>query len=139
MRRLETEKKYTFGLDKTKYMVIETGEEAEEEIREEIELGVVEKTDEYKYVGLWLNKAANLNTHIEEKKKSIMGEVNEVRNMGSKENVGPLYLCTRLLLFEACIIPSLLHQIETWYPLLKKTELKQLESIQGKILCKYVI
>ena len=135
MRRLEIEKKYTFGLEKTKYMVMETGREVEEEIREEIERGRVGKTDEYKYVGLWLNKEADLRTHIEKIKKSIMGEVNEVRNMGSKEKVGPLYICTRLLLFEACIIPSLLHQIETWSPLLKKTELKQLESIQGKILC----
>ena len=42
--------------------------------------------------------------------------------------------CTRLMFFEACIIPSLLHQIETWWPLLKKGELKQLERIQGKIL-----
>ena len=32
MRQLEIEKKYTFGLDKTKYMVIETGREVEEEI-----------------------------------------------------------------------------------------------------------
>ena len=135
MRQLEKEKKYTFGLDKTKYMVMKTGKDEEEEIREEVERGIVEKTDEYKYVGLWLNEEVDLKTHIENKKKSIMGEVNEIKTMGSKENVGPLYLCTRLLLFEICIIPSLLHQIEAWSPLLKKTELQQLESIQGKILC----
>ena len=135
MRQLEKEKKYTFGIEKTKYTVMETGKEEEEEIEEEVERGKVEKTDEYKYIGLWLNEEGDLKTHIEEKNKSVMGEVNEIRTLGSKENVGPLFLCTRLMLFEACIIPSLLHQIESWWPLLKKTELKQLESIQKKILC----
>ena len=134
MRQLETEKKYTFGIDKTKYMVINTGREAEEMIEEEIERGKVTKTDEYKYIGLWLNKEGNLKTHIETKKKAIMGEVTQMKILGSKENVGHLYLCTRLMLFEACIIPSLLHQIEAWWPLLKKAELKQLEGVQGKIL-----
>ena len=64
-----------------------------------------------------------------------MGEVNAIKTMGSKENVGELFVCTRLFLYEACIIPSLLYQIETWSPLLKKDEMKQLESLQKDILC----
>ena len=105
MRQLEIQKKYTFGLDKTKYMVVETGTEKEEEIKENIERGMVEKANKYKYVGLWLNSEGDLKTHIEKKKtKSIMGEV----------NVGDLFICTRLFLYEACIIPSLLYQIEMW-------------------------
>lgn len=99
MRQLEIQKKYTFGLDKTKYMVVETGTEKEEEIKENIERGMVEKANEYKYVGLWLNSEGDLKTHIEKKTKSIMGEV----------NVGDLFICTRLFLYEACIIPSLLY------------------------------
>ena len=113
-RQLEIQKKYTFGLDKTKYMVVETGTEKEEEIKENIERGMVEKANEYKYVGLWLNSEGDLKAHIEKKTKSIMGEVNAIKTMGSKENVGDLFICTRLFLYEACIIPSLLYQIEMW-------------------------
>ena len=102
-RQLEIQKKYTFGLNKTKYMVVETGTEKEEEIKENIERGMA---NEYKYVGLWLNSECegDLKTHIVKKTKSIMGEV----------NVGDLFICTRLFLYEACIIPSLLYQIEMW-------------------------
>ena len=107
-------------------MVIDTGKEKEEEIIESVERGMVEKAEEYKCVGLWLNSEGNLKTHIEKKKRIVMGEVNAIKTLGSKENVGPLYLTTRLFLFEACIIPSLLYQIETWSPLLKKDELQQL-------------
>ena len=95
MRQLEIEKKYTFGLDKTKYMVIDTGKEKEEEIIESVERGMVEKAEEYKCVGLWLNSEGNLKTHIEKKKRIVMGEVNAIKTLGSKENVGPLYLTAR--------------------------------------------
>ena len=135
MRELEIQKKFTFGIDKTKYMVVETGSEKEEEIRENIERGVVQKAEEYKYLGLWLNSDGTLKTHIEKKRKLIMGEVNAIKIMGSKENVGDLFICTRLFLYEACIVPSILYQLETWSPLLKKDEMKQLESMQKNILC----
>ena len=64
-----------------------------------------------------------------------MGEVNGIKTLGSKENVGPLFINTRLFLYEACIVQSVLYQLETWLPILKKTELARLESLQGKILC----
>ena len=66
MRQLEIEKKYTFGTTKTKYMVMETGREVEEEIVEEIEQGIVGKTNEYEYLGLWLNNKTDLSCHIEQ-------------------------------------------------------------------------
>ena len=135
MRQLEIEKKYTFGTTKTKYMVMETGREVEEEIMEEIERGIVGKTNEYEYLGLWLNNKADLSCHIEKKGKEIMGEVNGVKTLGSKENVGSLFICTILFLYEACIVQSMLFQLETWCSMMKKVELDKLEQLQGKILC----
>ena len=47
MRRMERLKKYTFGLEKTKYMIVNTGKEKEEEFDEELEGGKIIRT--YKY------------------------------------------------------------------------------------------
>ena len=116
-------------------MVMATGREEEETIKEEVEEGFVEKTEEYEYLGFWINEKGNCETHIEKKGKKIMGEVNGIKTLGSKENVGPLFINTRLFLYEACIVQSVLYQLETWLPILKKTELARLESLQGKILC----
>ena len=135
MRQLEIEKKYTFGMIKTKYMAMETGREEEEEIVEEIEWGVVGKVKEYEYLGLWVNNKADLSCHIEKLGKEIMGEVNGIRVLGSVENVGPLFLCTRLFLYEACIVQSMMHLLETWCTMMKTVELAKLERLQGKILC----
>ena len=51
IRWWEKLKKYTFGLDKTKYMVMNTGEEEEEIIEEEVEGGKVEKTERKNTLG----------------------------------------------------------------------------------------
>ena len=53
---MEKRKKFTYGLKKTKYMVIKTGKEKEEEIKEEAKEGEVGRTDEYKWVGFLLSE-----------------------------------------------------------------------------------
>ena len=58
-KELEDLKKVTYGLKKTKYMVTNTGREEEEVITEEVGLGLVTKTKEYKYMGFHINEAAN--------------------------------------------------------------------------------
>ena len=94
-----------------------TGREEEETIKEEVEEGFVEKTEEYEYLGFWINEKGNCETHIGKKGKKIMGEVNVIKTLGSKENVGPLFINTRLFLYEACIVQSVLYQLETWLPI----------------------
>ena len=54
-RRLEIEKKMISGLNKTKYMVINTGKEPEEAIEERLKEGIVEEADIYKYLGMVIN------------------------------------------------------------------------------------
>ena len=59
-RRMETEKKMIYGLKKTKYTVINTGNEPEEVIEERVKEGI----DIYKYLGTVINKLGNLKDHI---------------------------------------------------------------------------
>ena len=50
-------------------MVIKTGREPDETIQEEVKEGTVEETEEYKYLGVWVNKEGNCNLQIEKKNK----------------------------------------------------------------------
>ena len=72
---METKKKFTFGLKKTNYMVLNTGKEVEEEINEKVKGGTVSKTGEYKYVGLWVSEKGDCELHISKKAQKIQGDV----------------------------------------------------------------
>ena len=134
LKEMETKKKFTFGLKKTNYMIIDTGKEVAEEINEEVKQGKIPETDEYKYVGLWLNKAGNCEMQIEKKSQEVKGEVAALKGLANYYNTGDTYVNVRLKQYEACIIPSLLYNLEGWNRLSRK-ELKELEKIQATTLC----
>ena len=50
---MEKLKKTTYGLKKTKHMVMNTGNEKEESIEEQVKEGTVMKTYEYEYLGFF--------------------------------------------------------------------------------------
>jgi hypothetical protein len=134
LREMEKMKKFTYGLKKTLYMVINSGREAKEEIAEEVKGGKVNECTEYEYLGFWVNQEGNCHLQIENRGKKIKGEIQAIKSLASYYNVGPCYLNVRLYLYENCILPSLLHDLEGWNKLSKK-EIKKLESIQQKTLC----
>ena len=131
---MEKIKKFTYGLKKTKYMVMKTGREKEESIEERVKEGKVEKVDEYKYVGVMLSEEGDLLHHLDYKLKKMKGQVAEMKSMASFYNLGPLFVAVRLQLYEACIVMSILYNIEGWTNL-SKNELQRLESIQLNALC----
>ena len=131
---MEKRKKFTYGLKKTKYMIMKTGREKEEKIEENVKEGVVEETDEYKWLGLLLSKEGNLLLHIKNKKKKMKGQVAAMKSLASFSNVGHTFVSVRLNLYEPCIVPSMLYNIEGWTEL-SKEEITKLESIQLSALC----
>ena len=131
---MEKVKKFTYGLKKTKYMVMKTGREKEEIIAEGVREGMVSQTDEYRYVGLLLSKEGNLLLHLDDKKKKMKGQVVAMKSLACYFNLGPLFVSVRIELFDMCIIPSMLYNLEGWNEL-SKEELKKLESIQHSALC----
>ena len=134
-KELEDLKKVTYGLKKTKYMVMNTGREEEEVITEEVGLGIVTKTKEYKYMGFHTNEAANCLFHIEKKNKQICGQIMALKSIACYSNVGPKFLLVRLQLYESCTLKSMLHGIEAWNQQTRK-EIKNLEKVQAKALCR---
>ena len=55
-------------------------------------------------------------------------------SLASFSNVGPMFVNVRLQLFEICIIPSIMYNIEGWNKISNK-ETKKLERIQHHSLC----
>ena len=134
---MEVMKKFTYGLKKTKFMVINSGKEEKEIIEESVKEGVVTECEEYEYLGFWINQEGDCKLQIERRGKKIKGEIEAIRSMASYANVGPTYLNVRLQLYECCILPSLLYNLEGWNKL-SKSEIAKLESIQQKSLCSLI-
>ena len=135
MAVMEVEKKFTYGLKKTKYMVVDTTKGKAETIEEKVRSGAIKETDEYKYIGFWINKEGNCQLQIEKKMMKIKGEVVALRSIACYSNMGESFVNARLKMYEACIIPSLLYNMESWTKQSKK-EIKQLEQIQASTLYK---
>ncbi len=131
---MEILKKFTYGLKKTKFMVINTGKEDTEEIWEQVKEGHVEECEIYKYLGLWISQQGNCLIHIKKKSEKIKGEIAAIKALANFNNMGPSFIKVRLHLYEICIIPSLLFNLEGWNKL-GKSEVKKLESAQAKSLC----
>ena len=133
-RAMESLKKFTYGLKKTNYMIMKTGREKDEEVLEAVKQGPVKRVSEYNYVGIWLNEAGNCSLQIDNKKESIKGKISALKSLACYQNVGPIYVMVRLYLYEMCIVPSVLHNLEGWNKL-SKAEIKKLETIQHNALC----
>ena len=65
-RKMETLKKFEYGLKKTKIMIVRTGQGKKEQIQKRVQQGTVVETDRYKYLRMVINTAGNLKDHIQE-------------------------------------------------------------------------
>ena len=88
----------------------------------------------YKYLVIWVDKDGNCMLQIEKKKEQVKGQVSALISLASYYNVGPLYVMMRLKLYELCIVPSILYNLEGWNRLTKK-EIEKLKTIQHRTLC----
>ena len=131
--RMEVEKNMKCSLSKTKYLVVNTGKEKEEDILEQVKAGNIQRTKKYKYLGITMNEGENLKGHIEELKQKIEAIIREIGIIGSRNQVGKKKIRGKLKLFKVCFMPTLIYGIEAW-GYIKKEEMKEIESIQGKAL-----
>ena len=131
--RMEREKKISFGLKKTKYMIVKTGREEEDEINETAKAGRIQRTDKCKYLGITISTDGQLTEHIKELNTRCDIINREICAIGAKTQVGKEEVRVKLKLFETCLMPALLYGMEAWKKL-TKAEVQQLEKIQGKAL-----
>ena len=132
-RKMEEQKKFEYGLKKTKIMTIRTGKEAVEKIEVTLSQGKVQEVEKYKYLGITMNKEGNLQEHIREMEKKAVRISNEINAIGARRQVGTEEVRVKLKLFETCLMPAILHALEAWGRILKG-EQQEIEKIQGKAL-----
>ena len=106
--------KFSYGLEKTKYMVVHSGSEKAEVITEKVKQGVVEETEKYQYVGLFVNNKGNLSTHLEFLRGKIRDSMKVLLNTGHESKVGKEALRVKLTLYSSTIVPAVLNNLETW-------------------------
>ena len=87
-RRMEKEKKYTFGLKKTNYMIIDEQKGRTSHPKGTLEQGEITRVTQYKYGGIHVNEKGNLDLHIELLKEKSQGVYREIMAMGSPREVG---------------------------------------------------
>ena len=130
---MEKEKKISFGLKKTKYMIVKIGREEEEEINETVKAERIQRTDKCKYLGMTISTDGQLTEHIKELNSRCDIINREISAIGAKTQVGKEEVRVKLKLFETCLMPALLYGMEAWKKL-SKAEIQNVEKIQGKAL-----
>ena len=130
-RALEEQKKFTFGLDKTKYMIIDADQNTPL-IEESVQKGTVKRTKEYRYVGIHMNEMGNLYLHIQKKRESCFYIYREIMAMGSPRETGSEFVKVRLELFQKCLVKALIYGVHAWT--ISEEEVEAIGQIQSKYL-----
>ena len=112
--KMEKEKKISFGLKKTKYMIVKTGTEKEKEINETVKAGRILRTDKCKYLGMTISTDGQLTEHIKELTSRCDTINQEISAIGAKTQVGKEEVRVKLKLFQACLLPALLYGMDAW-------------------------
>ena len=60
LKEMEDKKGYTFGIDKTNYMIVQTGKEKDQELNIIIKRGKVERVPDYKFLGLIIDESGTI-------------------------------------------------------------------------------
>ena len=63
-RAMEETKRFTYGLEKTKYIIVKTGHVNDQEITEEVKAAKIERTTTQKCLGIIVNEKGDLEDHI---------------------------------------------------------------------------
>ena len=131
--RMEEEKKFMFSKKKSKYMVTRKGKDDEQPLRASIKEGMIEKTTEYKYLGMWFTEDNNMFKHLQEVEHKIEYMVKEIKRAGHESVVGSKEAMVQSMLYEKIIVPTLTHNMELTTNMSSR-EYKELEKLQSKAI-----
>ena len=112
-------------------MVIKSGKRKIEELKESLKEGIIERTDEYKYLGWWFSEANNIRRQIHTIKSRI-GYMGEINIMGDKIRVGRHDGRIQKMLYEKVVLPTITYNMESTTNRTNK-EMEDMEMIQGKM------
>ena len=135
LQLMEEQKGYTFNVDTNKTAILITNKKKKTYNIDNIhvKLGKIELTTEYKYLGEWYNEKGNHSTTIGKRKEKVNYYINQIKYYGNEYKIGKYAMITRIKIYKSVIIPTIFYNIETWSKI-TKTELKELEALQEKII-----
>ncbi len=108
----------------------------EEEIKtitNQVKNGRIERVDEHKMLGTWLDTTGGYEINIRKRKEKLSFMLSTVKNQARQKTVGIMAVEARLKLAEIVIVLSCIHNVEG-FPSHTENELKQMESMQLTIL-----
>ena len=112
--KMEVGKKIKNSLIKTKYIVVKTDKEKEEDILGQVKGVSIQRTKNYKIVRNHNQLKGHLKGHIEELKQKSEAICREIKIFGSNNQVGKEEVRVELKLFQTCFMPVLIYGIEAW-------------------------
>ena len=115
--RMEKEKKISFGLKKTKHMIVKT--RREEEINETVKAGRIQRTDKCKYLGITISTDGQLTEHIKELNTRCNIMNREICAIGAKTQVGKEEVRVKLEIFETFNASSPVWDGSLWKKIVK--------------------
>ena len=133
---MEDRKKMIFNNTngKTEYMVVIGNKEEEiKTITSKVKNGRIDRVEEHKMLGAWLDSTGSYDINIQKKKEKLTFMLSTVRNQASPKTVGMMAVEARLKLAEIVVVISLIHGAEG-FPTHTENEIKQMESMQLTIL-----
>ena len=88
-------------------MVIKSGKGKIEEIKESVKGGIIERTDEYNYLGWWFSEANDIRRQLHEIKSRSGYMVREIKIMGDKIRGGRHDGRIQKMLYEKVVLPTI--------------------------------
>ena len=98
-----------------------------------VKKGYIPRVKEHKLVGSWIDENGSYGINISKRIEKLQYMISSIKRRASPKKIGVYTVEARLRLAEVVIIPSILHNAEG-FPMYKEDEIKQLESVQLKVL-----
>ena len=131
---LEDDKLWEFSSKKTNWMCQKYCRTEEvEDIEVHIKQGKIKKTEEYEYLGNWVNEKGNIERQLEKMEGKAQDAIRICNDMCSQAKIGGMEFPAKKLVYETVAVRMVYFNIEAWTNLRKKDH-EKLESIQGNIL-----
>ena len=131
---LEDDKLWEFSIKKTNWMCQKYCRTEEvEDIEVHIKQGKIKRTEEYEYLGNWINEKGNIDRQLEKMESKAQDAIRICNNMCSQAKIGGMEFSAKKLVYETVAVHMVYYNIEAWTNLRKK-DYEKLESIQGNII-----
>ena len=93
-------------------MVIKSRNGKTEEIKESVKEGIIQRTDDYTYLGWWFSDTNNIRIQLHEIKSRSGYMVREIKIMGDKIRVGRHDGRIQKMLYEKVVLPTITYNME---------------------------